>query len=464
MSDTMQAAGPALTKPVQTPRDHYLFSNRDLLLLFVPIVAELFLEYLVGLADTIMVSHVGEAAVSGVSLVNFIMQLIISVFAAVCTGGAVIAGQYLGKKDAANSQEAATQLVRFTSGLGIGIMLLTLVCKDSILQLLFGQVSGDVRANAGLYYDIVIPSIPFLALINAGAAVFRTSGNSKLPMKIMLAVNLMNVLGNALLIYGFRLGTIGIAIPTLVSRVTGAVILIVLVSSPRYPLHISRSLAHRFDWGMVRRILQVGIPFGLENSLFYLGRLLILSLISTLGTPSIAANSIALALAFFSVLPGLAVNVGMTTVISQCVGAGDYEQVRFYHRRIMFMNYAALLLVNVVIISGLPAILGIYHLSGTTYRLTYQMVSWHAIAAVIIWPLAYSFPVTFRSAGDARFPMVTAIISMFLCRVVMSYVFIDHLGLGVFWTYIAMFLDWVVKAVIFSVHYRRRAWMRFQLT
>ena len=397
-----------------TEKKGYLFTDKKLMLLFLPILVELFLEYCVGFADSIMVSHVGEDAVSGVSLVNFIMQLLISLFAAICTGGAVIAGQYFGRKERSKAILAADQLVWFVGLLSTVIMVMVVMLKAIIIETLFGHISEEVQANAEVYFNIVIPSIPFLALINAGAAVFRTSGNSKLPMKIMIVVNLINVFGNALLIYGFRMGTAGIAIPTLISRILGAVILIVLLLNKNLPLHIERKITHGFNWSMISKILHVGIPFGLENSLFFLGRLLVLSLVATLGTPSIAANSIALTLALFSVLPGMAINIGMTPVISQCVGADDFDQVRYYHKRILFYIFVLLIIVNAVLLSFLPGILHIYHLSDITYDLTYQLVFWHGVVAVFLWPLAYSQPVTFRSAGDARFPMFTAAISMFV--------------------------------------------------
>ncbi len=463
MAESLSIEPQITNSKIDIEQKEFLFTNKNLIFLFIPILIELFLEYAVGFADSIMVSHVGEAAVSGVSLVNFIMQLLISLFAAICTGGAVIAGQYLGKKDKKNSIQAADQLVWFVGILSAVIMIITLMLKSFIIGTLFGHISEEVRANSEIYYNIVIPSIPFLALINAGAAVYRTSGNSKLPMKIMLGVNSINVLGNAFLIYGMKMGTAGIAIPTLISRIAGAVILISLLLNNRLPLHIKSEIRHHFDFPMIARILRVGVPFGLENSLFFLGRLLVLSLVATLGTPSIAANSIALTLALFSVLPGMAINIGMTPVISQCIGAGDFEQARFYHKRILLFIYVSLIAINAVILTLLPGILNVYHLSETTYHLTYQLVFWHGVVAVLIWPMAYSQPVTFRSAGDARFPMLTATISMFICRILMSYIFVQFFRIGLFGTYLAMFMDWVVKAIIFTVRYISGRWMRFKL-
>lgn len=239
-----------------------LFTNRDLFKLFLPLIIEQFLEYLVGLVDSIMVAHVGEAAVSGVSLVDFVMALLISLFAALSTGGAVIAGQYLGKKQIEESKEAADQLVWFAGAISVIIMVIIYLAKPLILNGLFGQITDEVRKDANTYLTIVAVSIPFLALYNAGAAVFRTMGNSKLPMKVMLAMNIAHAVGNAILIYGFHLGTEGVAIPTLISRIAAAAIIITLALNKKQTIYIKKSLKHKFNWSMIKKIL--GIVFHMD--------------------------------------------------------------------------------------------------------------------------------------------------------------------------------------------------------
>ncbi|MDP4106237.1 MAG: MATE family efflux transporter [Bacillota bacterium] len=438
-----------------------LFTNRDLFILFLPLIIEQGLEYLVGLADSIMVAHVGESAVSGVSLVDFIMALLISLFAALATGGAVIAGQYMGRKQMEESREAANQLVWFAGAFSIIIMLIIYLIKPLILNGLFGQITADVRTNANTYLMITAISIPFLALYNAGAAIFRTIGNAKLPMYIMLAMNIVHAIGNAILIYGFHFGVEGVAIPTLLSRIAAAVIITTLAFNKKHLLYIKKSLSHKFNWSMIKRILGIGVPFGLENGLFYLGRIVVLSLVSTFGTAAIAANAVGGTIVMFEVLPGMAIGLGMTVIISRCIGAGDYEQAQYFTKKIMGIVYAAQVVSCALALALLPAILNVYGLSETTKSLTTQIVWWHAAFEVIIWPLAYTLPVTFRASGDAKFPMYVGIFSMFCCRIALAYLFSIYFHMEMFGTWVAMFIDWIVKAMIFVQRYISEKWTKF---
>ncbi|WP_297420874.1 MATE family efflux transporter [Clostridium sp.] len=275
------------------------FSNRDLVTLFLPLTIEQGLEYTVGMAVSMMVARVGESAVSGVSLVDFVMALIISIFAALATGGSVIAGQYLGRKETDSAKKAANQLVKASLVLSIVIMILLYLCKSLILNNLFGSITKEVKNAANQYFMVVALSVPFLVLYNAGAAVFRTMGNAKLPMKIMLIMNILNVVGNALLVEVFHMGVLGVAIPTLISRLGAALIILFLANGKNFELRVTNFMTERFDYTMLKRIFSIGAPFGFENEMFYLGRLVVLSVVSIFGTASIAANSVSGTLKFF---------------------------------------------------------------------------------------------------------------------------------------------------------------------
>ncbi len=439
-----------------------LFTNGDLFKLFLPVIIEQFLEFLVGLADSIMVAYVGESAVSGVSLVDFVMALLISLFAALSTGGAVIAGQYMGKRQMKESREAADQLVWFAGAFSIIIMVIIYLAKPLILNGLFGQITDEVRRDANTYLMITAISIPFLALYNAAAAIFRTMGNSKLPMKVMLAMNIAHAVGNAILIYGFHFGTAGVAIPTLISRIAAAVIIITLALNKKQSIYIKKSLKHKFNWSMIKRILGIGVPYGLENGLFYFGRIIVLSLVANFGTAAIAANAVSGTIVMFQVLPGIAIGLGLTVVISRCVGAGDYEQVKHYTKKIMGIVYVANVLSCALVLALLPSILNVYGLSDTATSLARQIVWWHAAFTVAIWPLGYTLPVTFRASGDAKFPMIVGILSMFFCRIALAYLIGIYFNMGMFGTWVAMFIDWIVKAVIFVCRYISGKWTKFQ--
>lgn len=439
-------------------RSHYLFSNRELANLIGPLVIEQLLAVLVGMADSIMVANVGEAAVSGVSLVDNIMILIINIFAALATGGAVVAGQYLGRKDEKSACKAATQLVWFVSLSAVVIMILVYFGKDIILNQVFGHITAEVKGHADIYLLIVTASIPFIALYNGGAAIFRAMGNSQVSMRVSLLMNAINVTGNAILVFGLRIGTAGVAIPTLISRMVAAIVITVLLCNQTRILHIERTLKFRFDGRMIRKILAIGIPNGLENSMFQLGKILVLSLVSTFGTYAIAANAVSNAIALFQILPGMAISLAITTVISQCVGANDYEQVHYYLKKLLVIIYVAMAGTVALIFLALPLILKAYNLSDQTAAAATNIIHFHGISAMIIWPLSFALPAAYRAAGDAKACMYTSIVSMWIFRIGFSYLVGKYMGLGVFGVWVAMVIDWVVRAICFVIRYFNGKW------
>ena len=446
----------------KTP-EGYLYTNKALLYLFIPLLVEYALEFFVGLADSIMVASLGEAAISGVSLVDFLVQLLIFSFSALATGGAVVAGQYLGDKQVDKAQNSATQLVWLSTILSTLLMIAVILLRQVLIGVLFGQIEADVWANADMYLYIVALSIPFIAIYNAGAAIFRTTNDATLPMKIMLVCDVLNVLGNAFCIYYLGWDVRGVAIPTVISRVLSALAVLYFVADEDYKLHIKRTFRHKFDTKILKKVLKVGIPYGVENGLFQLGRVLVLSIVSTFGTMAIAANSVGYAIGIFSVLPGFAINLGLTAVISNCVGANDYEQARYYNKKCMIIVVISHIIINVLIFALLPMILGIYNLSARTAAMTTEMVIWHGIFAIIIWPISFTLPSTFRGAGDSKSVMYISLLVMFACRIGLSYVIADWMGIGVFGTWIAMFIDWYVRAGIYVYRYFSNKWTQYRV-
>ena len=434
-----------------------------MLYLFIPLLIEYALEFFVGLADSIMVASLGEAAISGVSLVDFLVQLLIFSFSALATGGAVVAGQYLGDKQIDKAQDSATQLVWFSTILSTVLMILVILLRQILIGALFGQIEAEVWHNADMYLYIVALSIPFIAIYNAGAAIFRTTNNATLPMKVLVICDVLNVVGNAICIYYLGWDVRGVAIPTLISRVLSALLILHFVVNENYKLHIKRTFKHKFDFNILKKVLQVGIPYGVENGLFQLGRVLVLSLVSTFGTMAIAANSVGYAIGIFSVLPGFAINLGLTAVISNCVGANDYEQARYYNKKCLVMVLISHVVINLIIFALLPAVLGIYNLSAQTAQMTTEMVIWHCIFAIIIWPLSFTLPSTFRGAGDSKSVMYISLAVMFICRIGFSYVIADWMGIGVFGTWIAMFIDWYVRAGIYIYRYFSNKWTEYRV-
>ncbi len=439
-------------------KERLLFDNKALRALILPLIIEQLLAVLVGMADSIMVASVGEAAVSGVSLVDNIMVLFINLFAALATGGAVIAGQYLGQKNEKQSCRAATQLVWFTTIMAVLIMALIYCGKWFILHVVFGQIDAEVMGHANTYLLIVTASVPFIALYNAGAAIFRIMGNSRVSMQVSMIMNVINVCGNAILIFGFHRGTEGVAIPTLVSRITAAVLIVVLLCRQNMPIHIDKSLRYRPEWTMIKRILGIGIPNGMENAMFQLGKIIVLSLVSTFGTYAIAANAVCNVVAGFQILPGMAINLAITAVIARCIGAGEHGQAEYYTKKLLKLVYISIWAINLIILALVPVILWAYNLSDVTAQTARGIMYFHAASASLVWPVAFSLPATLRAAGDAKVTMVIALVTMWLFRIVFSYVLGGYFGLGVLGVWIAMVIDWVVRAICMALRYKSGKW------
>ena len=436
----------------------YYFSNRALKRLIVPMIIEQFLAILVGMSDSIMVATVGEHAVSGVSLVDNIFILLIYLFAALATGGAVVMGQYLGQNKHEKANRAVNQLILFTALFAICIMIGLYLARNLILHRVFGAIEANVMEASKTYLLIVSASIPFIALYNAGAAVFRTMGNSKVPMYLSMMMNAINVGGNAILIFGFGMGVAGAATSTLVSRVISAVAIILLLCSPEHLLHLERPFSFKLDFGMLKKIAYIGIPNGLENGMFQLGKIMVLSMITGFGTAAIAANAVSNIIATFQVLPGMSVGMAVITVCSRCVGAGDYEAARYYTRKILKLVHILIIVFSVTTLVVLPGIMHLYNLSDDAMTFTKQIIWYHGICCMLIWPEAFTLPNTLRAASDVKFCMILSIISMWVFRIAFSYIIAVRMGMGVLGVWIAMTIDWAVRAVLFIIRYRGKRW------
>lgn len=439
-------------------KKQYLFSDRDLRKLIVPLFIEQFLAIFVGLADSIMVASVGETAVSAVSLIDTIMVLLINIFTALATGGAIVAGQALGRKHQDDSCEAAEQTLLFAAAFSVIIMVLVYAGKWLILHVVFGKIEPEVMTNCNLYLMIVTASIPFLAVYNTGAAMYRAMGDSRTPMLMSLVMNGINLIGNAILLYGLGRGVEGAAIPTLLSRVFAGIWMFFLIRNPQKIIHVRTILGIRLKWPILKKILHIGIPYSMENSMFQLGKILVLSLVSGFGTASIAANAVCNSVCGFAILGGMSMGYALSSVSAQCVGSGDYEQVRYYTRKLMRYSYGGVILMNIIIVTVLPFIIGIYGLSPETGEMAREIIVYHAVLAVLIWPLSFTLPNTLRAANDVGYCMWVSIISMWIFRIGFSFVLGKYMGMGVFGVWVSMTIDWAVRGVFFVIRYRGKTW------
>ena len=417
------------------------------------------------MADTVMVTATGEAAVSGVSLVDNINLLLIQIFTALSTGGTVIVSQYLGRQDIHNARTAAKQLLYTVTVVSTALMVLALVFREHILSLIFGNIEPDVMDSALAYFLSTALAYPFMAVYNAGAALFRAMGNSKVSMFNSLLVNIVNISVNALLIYGFQMGALGAGIGTLVSRIVAAVVILVLLQRHNCLLRMEKLFRPEFQGGMVRRILVVGIPNGLENGLFQLGKLLVLSLITSFGTNAVAANAIANSVASVINVPGQAIGLAMITVVGQCIGAGRAKEAVSYTKKLMGATYLSMGVLCLILLLIADPLVSLFNLEPASAAMAAEVLRWCAVFTMLFWPLAFTLPNALRAAGDAVFTMVVSMVSMFVFRIGLSYVLANPTGLalGLLGVWLAMFIDWIVRDVAFVIRFIQGKWMNIHV-
>lgn len=433
-----------------------LFSADALRRLIIPLVIEQFLAMTIGMADTIMVTSVGEHAVSGVSLVDNISTLLINVFSALATGGAVVAAQYLGSRDVENACSAAKQLFYAIGALSAATMAVCLLFREPILRLVFGQLEDNVMEAAMTYFLLTAISYPLLAIYNAGAALFRAMGNSKVSMLASLLMNIVNIGLNAILIYGADIGVAGAGFGTLFSRLAGAVLMTWLICQHGHRIHIDHLLHFEFRGQLVKKILRIGVPNGLENGMFQIGKLLVLGLVTPLGTSATAANAIANSVAGVVNVPGNAISLSLITVVGQCMGAGDSKQAVRYTRKLMIIVYLAMGSLSVLLFFFATPVVGLFGLTPGAAVMAIQVLRWCAVFDLIFWPMSFSLPNTLRASGDAKFTMIVSMCSMWIFRIGFSYLLVPQIDLLGVW--VAMFIDWIVRAVVFLIRFLSGRW------
>ncbi|MBB2182411.1 MATE family efflux transporter [Lachnospiraceae bacterium MD1] len=432
-----------------------MFTRKDLIKLIIPLIIEQVLAVTVGMADSMMVARVGETAVSGVSLVDSLNVLLIGLFSALATGGAVVSSQYLGHKDEDNACVAGEQLIAITFMISLVLMVLTFALGKYALILLFGDVETAVMANARIYLFYSAMSYPFIAVYNACAALFRSMGNSKISMITSAIMNLINIIGNAILIFGFDMGVAGAAIATLISRIFAAMIMLILLKNTNLPIHIQALRSLRINFSMIKRILRIGVPNGMENSVFQIGKILVQGITASLGTSAITATAIAGNVGGLGVLPGSAMSLALITVVGRCVGARDYDGVKLYTKKLIKIAYIVMGILNIMIIIMIPLILKLYSLTEETGSIASELITYHCILSSLIWPLSFSLPNALRAANDVKYTMWVSMISMWIWRIAFSYILAITLEIGVLGVWIAMTIDWLFRSICFVVRFRK---------
>jgi len=440
-----------------------LFTNKDLKNMIVPLFFEQLLMMMVGIADTFVVSFVGESAVSGVSLVNMFNTVFIYLFTALASGGAVIISQYIGNKDEENSIKSSSQLLMFSTVFSIILGVFVLIFNKGLLRLLFGSVDNSVMDACVTYLRISAYSYPFLAIYNAGAALYRSLGKTSATMYVSIISNVINVIGNLIGVFVLEAGVAGVAYPSLIARAFSAVAITILCFEKKYKTHYEMKWTLYWDKNMLNKILKIAIPNGVENGIFQLVKVALSSVVALFGTYQIAANGIAQSIWSLAALIGCAMGPVYITVIGQCVGANDLDAATYYFKKINKLTLILSIIWNVIIFVITPFFMRFYAVSSETRKLVIILVLIHNIFNTVAFPLSGPLSNGLRAAGDVKYTMIISIASTVLVRLVFSIIFGIYLNMGVIGIAIAMCLDWTIRAVIFYLRFKSNKWKEFKI-
>lgn len=439
------------------------FSNSDIKKMIVPLLLEQLLVMLVGVADTFMVSFAGDAAVSGVSLVNMFNTVFIYLFSALAAGGAVIVSQYIGSRNHDLADAAAGQLLMISTAISVFFMAVCLVWNEQMLRLMFGRVEPDVMEACVLYLRISAYSFPALAVYNAGAALCRSMGKTGITMDISVVSNAINIVGNAIGVFVLRAGVAGVAYPSLISRVFSAIAITAVCFSARHSVKYKLQNIFHWDSGMLRRILHVAVPNGVENGVFQLIKVALSSVTALFGTVQIAANGVAQSFWSLAALAGVAMGPAFITVIGQCAGAGDMEAADYYFRKLTRITLLASVAWNGLILVLTPGLLFFFALSEEAKRLTILLVLIHNICNAVLFPFSGAMPNGLRATGDVRFTMIVSLLSTVFCRLLLSVVMGIWWSWGVIGVTVAMCCDWGLRLILYVGRYKSGRWKRFKI-
>ena len=434
-----------------------LFTGKQLRALILPLIVEQFLGIFVGMADTMMVASAGEAAVSGVSLVDSLNVLLIVLLVALTTGGSVTISQHLGAKSYSDALKSAQQLLLSTTSLSLLMTAIALLGNYWLLHFIFGNIAPDVMGHARIYFFILAFSYPFLAIYNSCAAIFRAMGNSKISMTASLVMNLLNVCGNALLVFCFHMGASGVAISSLISRMFAAAFLLLMLRRPDQLITL-KTYSLQFDTGIIRKLLYIGVPSSIETSIFQIGKLLVLSVVAGFGTSATTANAVSNSLSQFALIPAAAIGTAMITISGQCIGAGAYDLAVSYTKKLLLLSHGILAATNLIMFFACPYLLPLYSLTPETLQTATLLIRVHSIGAIFLYPESFMLTNTLRAAADVKYPMVVSILSMWIWRVGFSYILGIYFHMGVLGVWVAMLSDWLCRSICFGLRFRSGVW------
>ena len=444
-------------------QQQHMFTNRMIRNLLIPVVLEQLLNSIMGTADTMMVSNVGSAAISAVSLVDSINVLVIQAFSALAAGGAIVCAQYIGQRNKEKANESARQVLFIITAISVAVSLICLVFQKPLLRLIFGSVEAEVMRASETYFFYTALSFPFIAAYDSAASIFRAQDNTRGPMIISMISNVMNIAGNAVMIWGFHMGVAGAALSTLISRIFCAVVVLIQLRKDRQVIVVRDYIRIRPNWSMIKRILGIGIPSGVENSMFQLGKLAIQSTVSTLGTAAIAAQAMTNILENLNGIAAIGVGVGLMTIVGQCLGAGRQDEAVYYIKKLCVIAEVIIIISCLGVFALTKPITILGGMEKESADMCFHMVMWITIVKPLVWIMAFIPGYGLRAAGDVKFSMITSCCTMWACRFCLCVFLIRRLGFGPMGVWIGMFADWTVRSIIFTWRFHSRKWLQHKV-
>lgn len=448
---------------IEIREEQKLFSNKDLKEMMVPLFLEQLLLLVVGLADTMMVSYAGESAVSGVSLDTMIYTIFTMLFTALSTGGCIIVAQYIGHKEIDKASRSASQLFLISAIFSLVCMVLMLAFGNTLLSLLYPKVEADVMQACKTYLFIVTLSFPANAIYNAGTALYRAMGKTSTTMKVSMAMNLVNIVGNAIGVFVLHLEAAGVAWPTTISWYFACVVMTILCFQRNNIVSIYLKHIFTFDKDIIQRILKVAIPNAIENGLFQVAKVLLGSLTSTFGTQQIAANGIGQTIWSLSACSLTSMSNAFVTCVGQCKGKGDDVATRYYLLKLTRITALMSFIWNAFILCMMPLLVQLYDISDYTKELLYTIVIIHNIFSGTVGVFFSPFSSGLRAAGDIKFTMIVSIFCTVIVRTSLSFLFAYNFGLGVIGIALAMVSDWTLKSILVIARYHSGKWLNYKL-
>ena len=433
--------------------------------LLIPVVLEQLLNSIMGTADTMMVSNVGSAAISAVSLVDSINVLVIQAFSALAAGGAIVCAQYIGQRNKEKANESARQVLFIITAISVAVSLICLVFQKPLLRLIFGSVEAEVMRASEIYFFYTALSFPFIAAYDSAASIFRAQDNTRGPMTISMISNVMNIAGNAIMIWVFHMGVAGAALSTLISRIFCAVVVLIQLRKERegQEIVVRDYFKIRPNWSMIKRILGIGIPSGVENSMFQLGKLAIQSTVSTLGTAAIAAQAMTNILENLNGIAAIGVGVGLMTIVGQCLGAGRKDEAVYYIKKLCVIAEIVVLTSCLIVFALTKPVTILGGMEKESADMCFHMVMWITIMKPLVWTMAFVPGYGLRAAGDVKFSMITSCCAMWACRFCLCVFLIRVMGFGPMGVWIGMFADWTVRSIIFTWRFHSRKWLQHKV-